>query len=358
MGAFARRCPESRLFCRRPERQDRAYRWPHRVRRWSCERHRRRQGHRGGEGRGGRDRATDRSRTTDALARLLEIDAWAIYEPLGASATGSVATDRRSASDGRQDRSDIDLSVVGWDRHIVSFPGVRYSDFLPPYIVIEHFAVRAGDGERHRECPLRIGKIEEDQRNLLRFCRGTGSPAPVGDRTAAEVGVCVEVERLTAAQRAAGSPEPSESSIYADQRLPNVVVEILPMHIAPDLYAGCTRAGKDVVLTEFLTLPEHRYALTGVQRNSVGLRLVEAAAVAEQDILTSAEQAKAADEVAMVVAFDILKRGHGALHAAEVTAGGVSEKGWIEQMGEIIVHELEPRHVIGVVEEVVLPGCV
>src|SRR5215469_531061 len=58
------------------------------------------------------------------------------------------------------------------------------------------------------------------------------------------------------------------------------------------------------------------------------------------------------------VAFDILKRGHGALHAAEVTAGGVSKKGWIEQMGEIIVHELEPRHVIGVVEEVVLPGCV
>src|SRR5215470_5975174 len=212
--------------------------------------------------------------------------------------------------------------------------------------------------EKALECPLRIRKIEEDQRNLLRFRRGSGSPASVGDRTAAEVGVCVEVERLTAAQRAAGSPEPSESSIYADQRLPNVVVEVLPMHIAPDLYAGGARTGKDVILTEFLTLPEHRYALAAVQRNGVGLRLVEAAAVAEQDILTSADQAKAADEVAMVVAFDILKRGHGALHAAEVTAGGVSKKGWNEQMGEIIVHELEPRHVIGVVEEVVLPGCV
>src|SRR5262249_61581183 len=98
------------------------------------------------------------------------------------------------------------------------------------------------------------------------------------------------------------------------------------MQVAPNLYAGRTRAGEDVILSEFLTLPEHRYALAGVQRNGVGLRLVEAAAVAEQDILTTTDQAKAADEVAMVVAFDILKRGHGALHAAEVTADGGSGK--------------------------------
>ena len=96
------------------------------------------------------------------------------------------------------------------------------------------------------------------------------------------------------------------------------------MQVAPNLYAGRARTRKDIILSKFLTLPEHRYALAGVKRNGVGLRLVETAAVAEQDILTSADQGKAADEVAMVVAFDILKRRHGALHAAEVTAGGIT----------------------------------
>src|SRR5262245_16924827 len=103
----------------------------------------------------------------------------------------------RRGSDGWQDGSDVDVSVVGWDRHIVNFSGVRHLDFLvvwPSYIVIEHFAVNAGDGKGDRECPLRIGEIEEDQRNLLRFRCCSGSPAPVGDRTAAKVGVCVEVE--------------------------------------------------------------------------------------------------------------------------------------------------------------------
>src|SRR5215470_5006476 len=94
-------------------------------------------------------------------------------------------TPLRRVSDGRQDGSDVDLSVVGWDRHVVNFPGVRHLDFLvvwPPYIVIEHFAVNAGDRKGDRECPLRIGEIEEDQRNLLRFRCGRGSSAPVGNR--------------------------------------------------------------------------------------------------------------------------------------------------------------------------------
>src|SRR5262249_17529121 len=104
--------------------------------------------------------------------------------------------------EGWKDRRDIDPPVVGRDCHIVNLAAAYDLDFpvgRSALIVVEHFAVGSRDGEWNRQGLLRIGEIDEDQRNLLWVRWRRGSPALIGDCAGTEVGIGVEVEGVATA---------------------------------------------------------------------------------------------------------------------------------------------------------------
>ncbi len=138
-----------------------------------------------------------------------------------------------------------------------------------------------------------------------------------------------------------------------------LIVEILPVHAAPERDTGIAALWQRVVLDDLLALPEHGDASAGVERDGKGLQLRHVRANAKGDIALTTDtgrSAKAVNQMFVVVRIEVLERSDGCRNAVEVPRRRVAAKVWIEQMHKAIIDIAMLRHVFRFIEQGILPG--
>src|SRR5579872_958691 len=128
--------------------------------------------------------------------------------------------------------------------------------------------------------------------------------ALVGHNLRCQVGLLIEIEQLTTAQYPQAAAQTAQDTIEAHEFLAVLIVEILPVHAAPERDTGIAALWQRVVLDDLLALPEHGDASAGVERDGKGLQLRHVCANAKGDIALPTDtgcSAKAVNQMFMVV---------------------------------------------------------
>src|SRR5262249_41673338 len=146
----------------------------------------------------------------------------------------------------------------------------------------------------------------------------------------------------------------------AYQRHAVVVVKILPVRIAPQVDPGRSVTREIVIVGEFLTFPEHGYALTCVERDDQRLETPEAASVPWRGGAPT-RWGREDDQLAVVVGIQVLQRcdrhvhrSAGAVHDSLGAGIEVTKEG-IECVYEVVGEHGSPGNRFGVIEEAILP---
>ena len=163
-----------------------------------------------------------------------------------------------------------------------------------------------------------------------------------------QVGLFIVVERIAASQRAELAPQRAKSSVEVYQSRTWRIVKIFPVDIAPERDAPSTARRQRPVVRELLRLPKHRNSLASIEGDRKGLQLEEFSSIAKRHIIwVIPGLSDEADQLAVVVRFEVLKWRDRHIdripcQIPDAFRIGITEKPWIQQVGEIIIDKMAP----------------
>ena len=231
-------------------------------------------------------------------------------------------------------RRHVDRVNFAWGRHVEG-PRSR------PNVGVEPLRPCTGLRERKTDRIPLLGEVEHDHRVLFGVRAIGRSMAMVRDQRSPLERLLKVIERLAAAERPGGASQLAGASIHADEWTSEVIVEVLPVHIAAKVDARRSFAGKSVVVADLLTLPEHRDALRRQEGDRKGLLAPRAAPIAGRERAGPSRACKH-DEMRMIVRVQVLQRRYRHVDrlARRVDHGlrrGVPAcEGWVERVRESI----------------------